>query len=290
MTHLHSNPSPSSEKYAQLSERQPMDTWAVVARKGGVGKTSTTVNLAAAMAAQGYRPLVIDLDSQASATSWLGGPECCKGLFDFLVGDGNVAGVTQGLEELVVPAKGGVDLIPGSEWLASAEKLLAAEPGAELLLRLAVQRLPNRWDVILLDTPPGLGLLTVSALAAARWVLLPVELHALSVRGLIQVLQTIKKVQERMNPSLCLGGILPSRVNLRTRHGQEILDMLRTRFPGQVFETVIRENIRLAEAPGFQEPILSYDAKCHGAEDFRRLEIEFRVRRKSMTKAAGLPH
>ncbi|MBV8096560.1 MAG: ParA family protein [Acetobacteraceae bacterium] len=245
-----------------------MRTIAVAMQKGGSGKTTTAVNLAAALAERGRRVLVVDVDPQANATSWFGVRDVGKGIFDCLCENGSIS------DALVRTATAGVDLVPASAWLVGAEKALAHEVGAETILRRRLKPAADGYDLALVDTPPTLGVLTVGALAAADQVLVPVEAHVLALNGLAQLLRTVEAVRDRLNESLGLLGMVACRVDARTRHGIEVVEELRKRFPEQTFRTVIRENIRLAEAPSFGQPVTAYDGKSAGAEDYRALAAE----------------
>ena len=161
-------------------------------------------------------------------------------------------------------------MAPASAWLVGVEKALAGEVGTETLLKRAIGKLKN-YDYVILDCPPSLGLLTINALTAARELLIPVEAHVLALAGLAQLLETMEKVKERLNPTLAIAGILACRVDHRTRHAQDIEEQLRKRFGRQVYATTIRENIRLAEAPSFGQAILQYDSNSSGAADYRAL-------------------
>ncbi len=249
-----------------------MRTIAIVNQKGGVGKTATTVNLAATLAERGKRVLVIDLDTQANATTHLGVSYDGKGILECLVDDGN----NVNLVDLVnTTAVDNIDLIPASQWLSAAEKVLAGETGAELLLRSHLSKLPSdRWHYILLDCPPSLGILTVNALTAVNELIVPVAGHYLAVKGLAQLINIVQRVKERLNPDLDITGIVACRVVSRTSHGREVVERLRERFNGLVYQTVIRENVRLAEAPGFGQPITLYDSRSYGAADYRALAEE----------------
>jgi len=169
----------------------------------------------------------------------------------------------------------GVDLVPSSSWLVGAEKMLAGEVGAETILRRNLDRLPpDRWDYVLIDCPPTLGVLTVNALVAVAELLVPVEAHVMALSGLAQLLQTVEVVRDRLNPDLRVSGILACRVDFRTRHAREVVEQLRQRSGSLVYRTVIRENIRLAECPSFGQAITQYDGKSAGAADYRALADE----------------
>jgi chromosome partitioning protein len=169
----------------------------------------------------------------------------------------------------------GVDIVPSSSWLVGAEKFLAGEVGAETILRRNLEALTEgRWDYALVDCPPTLGVLTVNALAATSEVLVPVEAHVMALSGLAQLIETVQLVRERLNPELTITGILTCRVDARTRHAQEVVEQLRERFGNLVYESVIRENVRVAEAPSFSVPITIYDKRSYGAADYWALADE----------------
>ena len=246
-----------------------MRTFAIANQKGGSGKTTTSVNLAAALGEQNRRVLVVDLDPQHSATAWFGVKNAGKEVLGIFSDNGNLADFVR---EAGAP---GVDLIPSSAWLVGAEKFLAGEVGAETILRRNLQRLPpDRWDYLLIDCPPTLGVLTINALTAVEELLVPVEAHVMALSGLAQLLQTVEIVQERLNSRLKISGILACRVDARTRHAREVVEQLRERSGSLVYHTVIRKNIRLAECPSFGQPITQYDPKSAGAADYRALAQE----------------
>jgi chromosome partitioning protein len=257
-----------------------MRTIAVTNQKGGSGKTTTAVNLAAALAESGRKVLIIDLDPQASASAWLGVPDGGKGLFELLIGNGDIVDLVRNT------AFSGVSLVPGSNWLVGVEKAMAGEVGAETVLRKAIQALPkNRWDIVLLDCPPSLGLMVVSALVAAQEVVVPVEAHVMALNGLANLLQTVERVKERLNPVLTISTILPCRVDARKNLSKEVVKRLRSRFGRLVPPTVIRENVRLAEAPSFEQPITVYSSESSGAVDYRAAAGELLKRGKERARA-----
>ena len=246
-----------------------MRTIAIVNQKGGSGKTTTAVNLSAALAEANKKVLLIDLDPQGSASLWYGFKERGKGLYDVLTQDGK-------LEDAI--EKTDLDLlhiVSSSPLLAGVEKALAGEVASEHILKSRVERLPGRpWDYLLIDCPPTLGILSLNALTLANEVLIPVEAHVMALHGLVQLLKTISLVKQRLNPNLAISGILACRVDGRTKHSQEVLKQLKERFGTQVCNTVIRENIKLAEAPLHLKPITVFDPKCNGSKDYRALALE----------------
>jgi len=249
-----------------------MRSIAIAMQKGGSGKTTTTVNLGAALAEKGLRVLVVDVDPQANATTWYAIRDAGKGIFSCLCENARIESI------ITNTSIAGLDVAPSSAWLVGAERALVAEVGAETILRRRLKEVEARYDVVLIDTPPTLGILTVGALVAADQVLVPVEAHVLALNGLAQLMTTISTVRERLNEKLQVLGIVAARVDARTRHGVEVVEELRKRFPTDTCKTVIRENIRLAEAPSFGQPITVYDPKSAGAEDYRALASELMER------------
>ena len=245
-----------------------MRTLATVNHKGGSGKTTTAVNLGAALAETGRAVLVVDLDPQASASQWLGVRDGGRFLLDALIGAGS-------FESAVRPTSvAGLDIVPSSPWLLGAERELAIAPGRETRLRGLVAQLPSRWDYLLIDCPPAMGVLTTNAMTCADELLVPVEAHVMALAGLAQLLSGVEVVRQRLHPALRVGGIVACRVDARTRHCPEVVADLRSRFGGLVHDTLIRENVRLAECPSFEIPITRYDPRCSGALDYRSLAGE----------------
>lgn len=248
-----------------------MRTIAIVNQKGGTGKSTTAVNLSAALAERGRRVLIIDLDPQYSATSWYAVANPGSGLADLLIEPDSVA-----LKDLIrETGTAGVNIVPATPKLGSAERAIAGDSGAETVLREKLSQLPGgSFDYVLIDCPGNLGLLTGNALTAVREVLIPVESHVMGVQGLAQLMQKVEQVRKRLNPGLTVTGILACRVDSRTRHSLEVVETLRERFSETTYRTVIRENVKLAECPSMGCPIMTYAPASHGSEDYRQLALE----------------
>jgi chromosome partitioning protein len=250
---------------------------AVVNQKGGAGKTTTAVNLAAALGELGESVLLIDLDPQASASSWCGASIGQNGLLEVFTRNERIEGIVSntGIR--------GVELVASSTWLVGVEKAVANEVGAEFILGRALEDLRPR-DYVLIDCPPSLGFLAVSALAAVDEVVVPVAAHVMELAGLAALMQTLDAVQERLNQSLEISGVLACRVDTRTNLAREVVGSLRERFGELVFNAVIRESIRLAEAPSFAQPITMYAPNSSGAEDYRRVAGELVKQREAVAR------
>jgi chromosome partitioning protein len=236
-------------------------------QKGGVAKTTTTLNLAVAFKEQGFNVLAVDLDPQGNLTMSQGmdpdGVE--RSMFDVLVH-------SMPIEEIIQRAE--IDVAVSSIDLAGAELALSSMIGRERALQKALLPVRNRYDFILIDTPPSLGLLTINALTASDDVIVPVQCEYLSLRGLVQLENTLSMIRENLNPSVELRGILPTMYDSRTVHSREAVDMLKENFGDLVFETRIRKTIRYAEAPVQGSSVLKYDPSGSAAKAYRELAKE----------------
>jgi chromosome partitioning protein len=242
---------------------------ALANQKGGCAKTTTVVNLAACLAERNKKVLVIDLDSQANATKWLDADSDSDGAIRLLT-------TKDPVDSLCV--KSSIDrvyVIAASRALANFEKMTAGEISVETRLKRRLAQLDSgKWDYVLIDTPPTLGLMTLNALSAAQDLLVPVTTHVLSLSGVAQLIETFEEVKEVLNPSLNILGFLACRVDSRTRHSKEVVELLTNQFGDKVLKSMIRESIRLAEAPSFQLSISQYQTKSAAADDYRALAKE----------------
>jgi chromosome partitioning protein len=251
-----------------------MKTVAVVSQKGGVGKTTTAVSLAAALAEVGWRVLVVDLDAQGTASDWLGlAPEAeGKRFLEVLIAGG-------ALDELVQASKTpGIDGIAAGFELMGFERATAGEVGTEFLLRSAVEKLPARWDLVLFDCPRSLERIGVNALVAAEHALVPVELNFPSLKPLAHLIQLVEQVRARLNPKLEILGVLGCLMDGRKNHPREVYELLGKHFKGLVFESTIRDSVRFSEASAKALPITAYDSQGIGAADYRAFAAEFAAR------------
>lgn len=239
-------------------------------QKGGVGKTTSTVNLGAALAEQGQRVLMVDLDPQAALTAYWGlhGPLPEPTLYQLLSDSRTPA------RSALRSVRTAIDVIPSDIDLAAAEIELFSALGRERILKEVLDPLDDAYDYTLIDCPPNLGLLTINALVAAQGVIVPLQCEYFALRGLSMLLDTLAKVKRRLNPQLEITGILPTLYNARTRHAKEVLEEVRTMFGERVFDTVIRTSIRFAESTVAHQPILEFAPKHPGAQSYRSLAKE----------------
>jgi chromosome partitioning protein len=245
-------------------------TLAVVNQKGGVGKTTTAVNLSAALALLGHFILLVDLDPQGNSTSGLGVSKSGLGLtvYEALVSGGSIdASIRR-------TAIDGLDIVPSDVRLAGAEVELVSSIARETKLRSALRPAQDRYDAILVDCPPSLGLLTVNALTAADACLIPLQPEYYALEGLSALMMTIELVRKHLNPSLTIAGVLLTMVDSRTKLSDQVAEEVRRHFGDGVFQTLIPRSVRLAEAPSYGEPIFTYAPESRGAGAYRDLARE----------------
>ncbi|MBV7392176.1 MULTISPECIES: ParA family protein [Enterococcus] len=246
----------------------------VANQKGGVGKTTTTVNLGACLSALGKRVLIIDSDAQGNATSGLGirKPDVKIDIYDVLVNEVPI-------EETILPtARENLSIVPATLQLAGAEIELTSMMARESRLKTALADVQDNYDYILIDCPPSLGHLTINAFTASNAILIPVQSEYYALEGLSQLLNTVRLVQKHFNPDLEIEGVLLTMYDARTNLGAEVVEEVRRYFAEKVYDTIIPRNVRLSEAPSHGQPIIDYDPRSKGAEMYEALAKEVLAR------------
>ncbi len=243
---------------------------AVANQKGGVGKTTTAVNLAACLALDGKSTLLIDVDPQGNSTTGLGieRTAVAGSLYEVIAGTRSIEDVvcqTQLHDLLIVPST--KDLVGAEIELVSAEK-------REYRIKEALEPIRSRYEYVLLDCPPSLGLLTLNALTAADSLLIPIQSEYYALEGLTALLETLHLVQKQLNPSLHLEGIIVTMFDSRNRLSHQVMEEIRAHFPDKLYRTIIRRNVRLSESPSYGKPVCLYDSDSTGAQDYRDLARE----------------
>ena len=244
-------------------------------QKGGVGKTTTTVNLAACLAEQGKKVLLIDMDPQGNATSGFGinKVEQEKTIYELLLSECSIN------ECIINDVMENVSLIPSNVNLAATEIELINTDNKEYIVKNELEYVKDNYDYIMFDCPPSLNILTLNAMTSAQSVIVPIQCEYLALEGLSDLITTINLVRERMNPELNLEGIVFTMFDGRTILSQDVVKNVTENFPNEVYQTKIPRNIRLSEAPSFGQPITVYDSKSQGAEAYRNLASEI-IKRK----------
>ena len=256
-------------------------------QKGGVGKTTTTVNIAASLAAIGAKVLVIDLDPQGNASTALGVPHTADipSIYDVLIDDFSLADIIQ-----TSPESPNLLCAPSTIHLAGAEIELVSQVAREHRLRVAVDEYlakhEGQLDFILIDCPPSLGLLTINAFTAATELLIPIQCEYYALEGLSQLLGTVRMIQKHLNPRLVLSTIMLTMYDGRTRLAQQVADEVREHFPKEVLDTVVPRSVRVSEAPSFGQSVLAYDGQSAGAIAYREAAVEM-IRRDSASNERG---
>jgi chromosome partitioning protein len=243
-------------------------TFAVANQKGGVGKTTTVVNVGAYLGALGASVLLVDCDAQANTTGFLGVDAAGPSLYDVLI-DG-----TPAVEAVVGTSTKGVDLLPATADLAGADIELLQGEQPNSVLKQALAPLQDRYSYIFLDCPPSLGVVTVNALVAADAVLVPVQCEYLALEGLARLMNTLDRIRAAANPSLQVFGLVMTMYDARTVLSAQVAEEVRRHYPALTFQTVIPRNVRLSEAPSFGRSILDYDPYSRGAEAYQALALE----------------
>jgi chromosome partitioning protein len=234
-----------------------------------VGKTTSALNIGAYLAEEGKSVLLVDFDSQANLSSGIGAKPSRPGIYELLSG---AAPLEQTLRQTAVP---GLQVIPASIDLSGAAVELIEQDERDFFLKKALAPVKERYDYILIDCPPSLGVLTLNGMAAADAVLIPMQCEYFAMEGLTLLLQTIKRIQKSLNPPLDIGGIFFTMYDPRTRLAQDVVKQVSSYFKSRVFTTIIPRNIRLSEAPSHGQPISLYDPQCSGARAYRSLVHEF---------------
>lgn len=263
------------EEFRKNEKGNPKTSIIVICnQKGGCGKTTTAINLSAGLANKNFQVLLVDLDAQAHASLGLGVDvdRLQRSIYEVMISNLD-------LSHVIIPTHiGNLDIAPATSMLTGAQLEIADLLGREMILRTGLHRMINtnqkKYDYIILDCSPSLNLLTINGLVAARLLLIPIQTHYFSLEGMKELFSTLKIVKERLNADLDILGILPTLVDTRTRMNKEILTQIQDYFKGKVFQTIIRMNIKLAEAQTYKKSIFDFDPHSYGAQDYTALTEE----------------
>ena len=250
---------------------------AIANQKGGVGKTSTAINLSASVAAAEKRTLLIDIDPQSNSTSGLGFRGNRNSIYEVLIGDEDISDC---IVNTYMPF---LDLLPASINLVGAELEMISVQNMESILREALKQVSDKYDFIFIDCPPSLGLLTLNALTTADSVIIPVQCEYFALEGLGQLLNTINIVRKNFNPKLLINGVLLTMFDQRLKLSHQVAEEVKKYFGQKVFETIIHRNVRISESPGYEKPVILYDSISTGAKNYISLAAEFIDRSKLKT-------
>ena len=243
---------------------------AIANQKGGVGKTTTAVNLAACLAKAGKKVLLVDIDPQGNSTSGLGIDKrrCEKTIYKCLIDE-------EKMENVSIPTEyENLSVCPSNLDLSGAEIELISVMGRENRLKESLASAREIFDYILIDAPPSLGLITINTLTAADSVIIPVQCEFYALEGVSQLIETIKRIKKALNPNLYIQGIVMTMYDARTNLAMQVVDEVKRFFPGKVYRTIIPRNVRISEAPGFGKPVIYYDESSKGAEAYTELALE----------------
>lgn len=256
---------------------------AVVNQKGGVGKTTTAVNMATALAAIGKKVLVIDLDPQGNASTGLGisQAERIKTSYQVLIGD---VSLEDAAVKTAIPR---LEIAPATIDLSGAEIELVNMDEREFQLKNALKDMPNRWDYVVIDCPPSLGLITINALTASHAVLIPLQCEFYALEGLSHLLKTIRRIQQHLNPDIAIHGVVLTMYDRRNKLTEQIESDVRSFLGADVYKTVIPRNVRISEAPSHGQPAIVYDLKCPGSQAYVKLAREMIARERQFLSAAS---